>query len=286
MRRNPILHGSIILGMALLAGPAMAQLAPQYGVKPPPLAATPYVFDTAEQHGIKVTVLAKGFPRPFAIEFLPDGDLLLAERGGNLRIIHRATSAQPTLDPTPVAGLPKTAAGKSGLTDIALHPDFARNHWLYFTYLEDAPDGPLVDGTTRRTFLTLKRAKLENGRLSGVETLIQAGSSFPTASRVQVAKDGKVWVTSGGPFDNQSQELGSLNGKVLRLNEDGSIPADNPFVGKAGANPAVYSYGHRDQHGLTVHPADRTGLQRRTWPQWRRRSEPDQARRQLWLADL
>ncbi len=135
-----------------------------------------------------------------------------------------------------------------------MHPDFARNHWLYFTYLEDAPDGPLVDGTTRRTYLTLKRAKLEGGQLSGVQTLIQAGSSFPTGSRVQVAKDGKVWVTSGGPFDKQSQELGSLNGKVLRLNEDGSIPADNPFVGKAGANPAVYSYGHRDQHGLIVHP--------------------------------
>ncbi len=73
-------------------------------------ATTPYVFDTAEQHGIKVTVLAKGFPRPFAIDFLPDGDLLLAERGGNLRIIHKATTAQATLDPVPVPGLPKTAA--------------------------------------------------------------------------------------------------------------------------------------------------------------------------------
>lgn len=242
----------ILLGLALFATPALAQTAPQYGVKPPPLSSTPYVFDTAEQHGIKVTVIAKGFPRPFGIEFLPDGDLLLSERGGNLRIIHKATTAQAALDPTPIPGMPKT--GRSGLHDIALHPDFAHNHWLYFTYLEDAPDGPLVDGTTHRARLTLKRGKLENGQLTGVETLLEGTGSWPTASRVQVAKDGKVWITSGGPFDKQSQDLGSIYGKVLRVNEDGSIPADNPFVHRKGANGAIYSYGHRDQHGLIIHP--------------------------------
>jgi glucose/arabinose dehydrogenase len=240
------------LGLLLSACAASAELAPQYGVKPPPLAATPYIFDTAEQHGIKVSVLVKGFKRPFGMTFLPDGDLLISERGGDLRIVHKATSAQPMLDPEPVPGMPKT--GRAGLHDIALHPDFAHNHWLYFTYLEDAPDGPLLDGTTHRSALTLKRGKFENGRLTDVETLIKAGSSFPTGSRVRFGKDGKVWVTSGGPFDNQSQELDSLYGKVLRINDDGSIPRDNPFVGKKGANPAVYSYGHRDQHGLAIHP--------------------------------
>lgn len=240
------------LGLLLSACMASAQQAPQYGIKPPPLAATPYVFDTAEQHGIKVSVLVKGFKRPFGMAFLPDGDLLISERGGDLRIVHKATSASPMLDPEPVPGMPKT--GRAGLHDIALHPDFAHNHWLYFTYLEDAPDGPLLDGTTHRSALTLKRGKFEGGRLTNVETLITAGSSWPTASRVRFGKDGKVWVTSGGPFDTQSQELDSLYGKVLRLNDDGSIPRDNPFVGKKGANPAVYSYGHRDQHGLAVHP--------------------------------
>jgi glucose/arabinose dehydrogenase len=246
------MNKSFIAGLALFAAPALAQTAPQYGIKAPPLSATPVQFDTAEQHGIKVTVLAKGFPRPFAIEFLPDGDLLLAERGGNLRVIHKATTAQATLDPEPIAGLPKT--GRSGLHDISVHPDFARNHWLYFTYLEDAPDGPLVDGTTHRARLTLKRGKLEYGRLSDVETLFEGGGSWPTASRVEVARNGKVWMTSGAAFDEQSQDLASPYGKVLRFNEDGSIPADNPLVGKAGANPAVYSYGHRDQHGLIIHP--------------------------------
>jgi glucose/arabinose dehydrogenase len=247
-------NGLVLLGLALAGAAATAQTAPQYGVPVPKLADTPYVFDTAEQHGVKVTVLTKAIGRPFGMAFLPDGDLLISERAGELRIVHKPMTAQPVVDPAPVPGLPRTAAGKSGLLDIALHPDFARNHWLYFTYLEDAPDGPVVDGTSRRTNLTLKRAKLEGGKLTGVETLIKAGPSFPTASRVLVAKDGKVWMTSGGPFDRQSQELDSLNGKVMRLNEDGSIPADNPFVGKAGANGAVYSYGHRDQHGLTINP--------------------------------
>ena len=252
------------LGLLLFASMASAQPAPQYGVKSPPpqppqygvkpapFAATPYVFDTAEQHRIKVTVLAKGFKRPFGMAFLPGGDLLISERGGDLRIVHNPTSASPMLDPNPVPGMPKT--GRGGLHDIALHPDFARNHWLYFTYLDDAPDGPLVDGTTHRAYLTLKRGKLENGQLTDVETLVKAEASWPTASRLQFGKDGKVWVTSGSAFDNQSQDLKSFYGKVLRFNDDGSIPADNPFVGKKGANPAVYSYGHRDQHGLAVHP--------------------------------
>ncbi len=102
--------------------------------------------------------------------------------------------------------------------------------------------------------LTLKRGKLEGGKLTDVKTLIQAGASFPTASRVLVAKDSKVWMTSGGPFDRQSRNSTRSTGRCA-LNEDGSIPADNPFVGKAGANGAVYSYGHRDQHGLTINPA-------------------------------
>ena len=219
------MKGLLSLGLLLFASTAFAQQAPkygvtspppnppQYGVKPAPFAATPYVFDTAEQHGIKVTVLAKGFKRPFGMAFLPDGDPLISERGGDLRIVHNPTSASPVLDPNPVPGMPKT--GRGGLHDIALHPDFAHNHWLYFTYLDDAPDGPLVDGTTHRSFLTLKRGKLEDGRLTGVETLVKAGASWPTASRVQFGKDGKVWVTSGGPFDNQSQELESFYGKVL-----------------------------------------------------------------------
>src|SRR6201996_9858340 len=104
------MKGLLSLGVLLFAGAAAAQQGPQgvtspppnppqYGVKPAPFAATPYVFDTAEQHGIKVTVLAKGFKKPFGMAFLPDGDLLIAERGADLRIVHKPTSASPVLDP-------------------------------------------------------------------------------------------------------------------------------------------------------------------------------------------
>jgi glucose/arabinose dehydrogenase len=247
---------SPILGLALLAAPVAAQNAPQYGVPAPPLPSAPVVFDTAEQHAIKVSVLTKAIARPFALEFLPDGDLLVAERGGNLRIVHKATTPQAALDPAPIAGLPAPSVPGTnlGLLDIALHPDFARNHWLYFTFVDPVGPEKLPEGQQRTARLKLMRAKLENGRLSNVETLAEGGASFAAGARVQVAKDGKVWVTTGAPFGAAAQDLGSIYGKVLRFNEDGSIPADNPFVGKAGAYAGIYSYGHRDQHGLIIHP--------------------------------
>lgn len=253
MARNTL----VLLGLALATAPVLAQ-APQYAVPMPPLSATPYVFDTAEQHGIKVSVLTKAIARPFAMEFLPDGDLLVAERGGNLRTIHQATTAEATLDPKPVAGMPAPdpAPPSLGLLDIALHPDFARNHWLYFTYLVPAPDAKAEPGATtqRMARLRLMRGKLENGAVTQVQTLFEGGPNYPAGSRVQVAKDGKVWITTGAPFGDGAQDLSTIYGKVLRLNEDGSIPKDNPFVGKAGVNPAIYSYGHRDQHGLIINP--------------------------------
>ncbi len=246
----------ILMGLACLAGPIAAQTAPQYGVPPPPLASTPYSFDTAEQHGIKVSVLTKALARPFALEFLPDGDLLVAERGGQLRIIHKATTAESSLDPTPIAGmpLPNPPGPNLGLNDIAVHPDFARNHWLYFTFLDPIPNEKGVDGPPRNARLKIMRGKLEGGRLSSIATLAEGGISYPAGSRLQVSRDGKLWVTTGGPFGTAAQELNSFYGKVLRFNEDGSIPSDNPFVGKAGALGAIYSFGHRDQHGLVIHP--------------------------------
>jgi aldose sugar dehydrogenase len=247
---------SMILALALWAGTALAQNAPQYGITPPALATAPMQFDTAEQHGIRVTVLTKTLARPFSLEFLPDGDLLVAERGGNLRIIRQATTAGASLDPQPIAGMPQPSpkGPNVGLHDIALHPDFARNHWLYFTFLDPVPNPPGVEGPPRSARLKLMRGTLEKGQLSKVETLAEGGAQFPAGSRVQVAKDGKLWMTTGGPTGQVAQDLGSLYGKVLRFNADGSIPSDNPFVGRAGAHPAIYSYGHRDQHGLVIHP--------------------------------
>jgi glucose/arabinose dehydrogenase len=244
----------------VLAVSGTAQQPPPIGAAPVSLTSTPYVFDTAEQHKIKVTVVAKSLARPFAIEFLPNGDLLVNERGGGLRVIREATSPTASLDPQAIEGMPKPPAGSAfsvGFQDMALAPDFAKSHWLYFTYNEPAPR-PAGDTAAPDLYsfgkLTVMRGKLEGGKLTGIQTLLQGGASAALGSRLAFAKDGTLFVTSGGAFGNTSQNLSTIYGKVLHLNADGTIPKDNPFVAKAGAHPAVYSYGHRDQHGLTVHP--------------------------------
>jgi glucose/arabinose dehydrogenase len=240
----------------LLSAPAQAQQ-PPIGIEPVVLSDDPYVFDTAEQHRIKVTVLAKGFARPFAIEFLPGGDLLVMERGGDLRIVRNATGPGAAMDPAPVPGMPKLAepAFSIGVQDIALHPDFARNGLIYFTWNEPAPLPEGANPQQRQAFFRLMRARLADGRVSDVETLFAAGeASYAGGSRVAVASDGTVWVTTGAPFGPAAQDLASPYGKVLRFNADGSIPPDNPFAAREGALRAIYTLGHRDQHGLTVHP--------------------------------
>ena len=251
-----------LTGFAMAVSAAiLAQQPPKIGAAPVTLSATPYVFDTAEQHTTKVSVVAKGFARPFAIEFLPNGDMLVSERGGNLRVIRAATTTAAALDPQPIAGMPKPPAGSPfsvGLQDVALAPDFATSHWLYFTYNEPAPRPADADPATPALYsfgkLTVMRGKLENGRLTAVQTLLQGGPSAALGSRLAFAKDGTLFVTSGGAFGKTSQDLATIYGKILHLNADGSIPRGNPFVGRTGANPAIFSYGHRDQHGLTVHP--------------------------------
>jgi glucose/arabinose dehydrogenase len=251
-----------LAGLALLTSSVVvSQQAPKIGAAPTTLSATPYVFDSAEQHRIKVSVVAKGFARPFGAEFLPNGDMLVSERGGNLRVIRAATTLGAALDPKPIAGMPKPPAGSPfsvGLQDIALAPDFATSHWLYFTYNEPTARPADADPATPALYsfgkLTVMRGKLENGRLTAIQTLLQGGPSAALGSRLAFARDGTLFVTSGGAFGKTSQDLSTIYGKVLHLNADGSIPPGNPFVGRTGANPAVYSYGHRDQHGLTVHP--------------------------------
>ena len=252
-----MLKRALVAGFMIAAAAASAQQPPQPGIAPVTLGSEPYLFDTAEQHRIKVSVLAKGFPRPFAIEFLPGGDLLIVERGAGLRLLRQATG-QAQLDAGLVEGMPRPADGpfSVGVQDVALHPDFASNHWLYFTYNEPAerPEGDPTPPNQRTARLTLMRGRLENGRLSNVETLFQGGVAGALGSRVAFGQDGKVYMTAGGAYGQTAQDLATIYGKVLRLNDDGSIPADNPFVGRAGANPAIYSYGHRDHHGLLVHP--------------------------------
>jgi glucose/arabinose dehydrogenase len=214
---------------------------------PFPLPSEPILLDTFNSK-IKVSVVASGISRPFSLLVLPDGDMLVTDRyAPALRVIRDGV-----LDPAPLLGLPEIRTGfHSGLLDIEAHPDFATNHMVYFTYhkaLENEQDYAL----------TLGRARYDGGpSLSNFEELF-VGTPMTNSggSRLIFAPDGKLFVTVGGAMGRlpYAQDLMRVEGKVLRLNEDGSVPSDNPFIGRADVRPEIYSYGHRDQYGLAIHP--------------------------------
>ena len=217
------------------------------GYQATPLGSGPFIFDTAERFSFKVSVIARGMPHPWSLVFLSNGDMLIAERGGRIRLIHDGV-----LDPNPVSGVPQVlAAGNAGLFDLALDPKFNENKLLYLTYAKPTE----IDGV--RT-LTLARGKYENGKLTEVKDLFSAERTKITGgSRIAFGRDGMIYMSTGAatlPFLEAAQDPMSDYGKILRLRADGSIPPDNPFVGKAGYKPEIYSLGHRDPSGLTIHP--------------------------------
>jgi glucose/arabinose dehydrogenase len=222
---------------------------PPVGVPVPALGAGPWIVDTAEQHRIRVSVVTRGLSHPWAIAFLPDNRLLITERAGRLRVVRNGV-----LDPQPVSGLPAIRTdGNGGLMDIALHPRFETNRLIYFTYTKPVGNGM---GTP-----ALARGRLEGHALVDVKDLLvpdtYAGNSGLNG-RVTFGPDGKVYMSTGGrsqsDIANVAQDPMSLRGKVLRLNDDGTVPADNPFVGRAGYRPEIFSLGHRNTLGLIAHP--------------------------------
>jgi aldose sugar dehydrogenase len=215
------------------------------GLAQRPLPEKPVEYDTAEGQRIRVVVAAKGLTYPWSLAFLPDGGMLITERTGKLRVVRNGV-----VDPQPVAGVPASVyEGRSGdpgavhgLMDIALHPRFAENRFVYFTYTKP------VQGS--RPTIALARGNWNGTALADVRDIFvaQPGSG---ASRIAFGKDGTIFMTVGG---NDPQAPNSDGGKVLRLRDDGSIPPDNPFVGKAEYRPEIYSLGHRTSLGLAIHP--------------------------------
>jgi glucose/arabinose dehydrogenase len=212
-----------------------------------PLPEGPFEYPTGEDMDIRVSVVTKELSFPFSITFLPDGTMLVTERAGRLRVIRGGK-----LDPTPVPGGPASySAGESGLPgavhgymDIALHPQFERNQLIYLSYTKPLPDN--------RTAAAVARARFTGNALADVRDVFVADETTGGPMPLAFGRDGKLYVaTSGG----DAQDPSLYSGKVLRLNEDGTAPADNPFVGKEGYKPEIYTLGHRNSLGLTVHPA-------------------------------
>jgi glucose/arabinose dehydrogenase len=211
---------------------------------------------TTAAAAVRVTSI-KGFVYPWALAFLPNGDMLVTEQGRNtLRIVRSGV-----LDPTPITGLPagitSTRRDTAGV-DIAVHPRFAENRFIYVAYWK-----PRAGGGGVRT------AVLVRGRFDGGSTLADVREIFesaswtdgPSAARLVFGRDGKIYLAIGAPgFANElgstswAQDPAEHGGKILRLNDDGSTPSDNPFVGRRGYRPEIYALGIRNALGLTVHP--------------------------------
>lgn len=226
----------------LLNGPLLAQ---PVGVPVPPLGAGPWVFATAEQPGIRVSVLARGLEHPWGLAFLPGGEMLVTERPGRLRIVRT-----DGLDPVAVTGVPEVrAVGNGGLQDVAIHPEFAHNGLVYLTYIK-----PMEN---RQGAPTLAVGRLESSTLVELRDLIVTepfeGNSGLNG-RVAFGRDGKLYFSTGGRVEDAAQDPLSLRGKVLRLEPDGSVPVDNPFVGNLAYRPEIYTLGHRNTLGLIQHP--------------------------------
>jgi glucose/arabinose dehydrogenase len=206
---------------------------------------------------IHVVTIAYGLVRPWHLTFLPGGtDLLVTELPGNLRVLRAGK-----LDPQPIAGWPADALHARSMNSVVLHPDFARNRLLYFSYVKGRDGGD--------TTIALARGRFDGSSLSGVEDVFVADAwgTGATAGRLEVGPDRLLYLTVGdrdagnttddASYRMKAQDLSSHVGKVLRLRDDGTAPADNPFVGREGARPEIYTYGHRNVQGLAWHP--RTG---------------------------
>ena len=197
---------------------------------------------------IRVVPIAQGLESPWSMVFLPSGDILVTERPGRLRLISNGK-----LQEEPIAGLPEIQFGThGGLLDVALHPNFASNNWVYLTYSKGGEKGVTT---------AVARGRLDDKRLVDVKDVFvfdawTKGSLNP-GSRVVFDKDGMLYASVGdrGPTTEPlSQDLNVHNGKIVRLHDDGRTPADNPFVNKTGVRPEIWSYGHRNPQGMTVNP--------------------------------
>ena len=210
----------------------------------------------SEEGDFRVEIVADGLKNPWGMVKLPDGRFLVTEKGGQMRIVENGKLLE-----NPVEGVPGVAVGgQGGLLDIRLHPDYAKNGWIYLSFSKALPKGPLT---------SVVRGRLKGNRFEDVETIFVppagegSGGGVHFGCRIVFDGMGHVFFSIGDRGDvttpaNQAQRLDNVKGKVHRLNDDGSVPADNPFVNQAGARSSIWSYGNRNPQGLAIQPG--TGL--------------------------
>ena len=207
-----------------------------------PLPVGPMILETAEQPRIRVIALTTELMHPWGLAFLPDGTMLVTERPGRLRVIRNGK-----LDASPVSGVPQVSAiGLNGLMDVAVHPRFSETRLVYLTYSKP------MDGN--RSTAALARGRFDGHSLQDVKELFAAQPNASGTTRIAFGKDGSLYMTIQGASGNRAQDPNDIAGKILRLNDDGSVPKDNPFVDRPGYRPEIFTLGHRSNVGIEVHP--------------------------------
>jgi glucose/arabinose dehydrogenase len=231
----------VVIAACMVAG---ARVPPHGEAQEAPRSPTPKPVKAA----VRVETVASGLEHPWALAFLPDGRMLVTERPGRLRIVERDGRVSE-----PLGGVPEVQARRQGgLLDVALDPHFAENRLVYLSYAEPGPGG--TAGTA------VARGRLGKDRLENVRVIYQQQPKVRGAnhfgSRLVFARDGTLFVTQGDRFAyrDRVQDLSASIGKIVRINPDGSVPRDNPFVGRNGARPEIWSYGHRNVQSAALHP--------------------------------
>jgi glucose/arabinose dehydrogenase len=251
MTFSALLRWLVLAAMVMaVAALGQQQQVPRPGISVPPLGDGPFIFDTGEQHRIRIMVVTKGLSHPWSLAFLPSGDLLITERAGRLRVFRNGA-----LDPNPVAGVPAVQAqGLMGLMDLALHPKFSENKLVYFTYHKPNPAPNLPANSPG--VITLARGRWDGNALADVKDIFSAIPDT-NASRIVFGRDGMIYMSVGiadPPNAARAQDPNDLAGKVLRLKDDGTVPPDNPFAGRAGHRSEIFTMGHRNPLALVVNP--------------------------------
>jgi aldose sugar dehydrogenase len=220
------------------------------------LAGTEIAGDTvlkSAHHDYRIVTVVESLIQPWSIAFLPDGDMLITERPGRLRIVR-----QGKLLPQAVEGVPQALhSSQGGLLEVMPHPNFASNRLLYLSYSKAHADG-------KQSTTAVVRGRFEKDQLTGVEQLFESISQGRGhfGGKLAIDKSGYLWISLGDrqvpPEGNleahPAQDLTNHHGKMIRIHEDGRVPTDNPFVNQTGARPEIWSYGHRNIQGLAIHP--------------------------------
>ncbi len=220
------------------------------------------LLQAAVAQGVRPETVASGLQNPWAVAFLPDGRFLVSERAGRLRVVEPGGKVGPA-----VQGLPEVASGgQGGLLDVLLDADFANNQVLYFCFSEPGA------GQTNSTALARATLSADLTRLGDVKVIFSQKPKFASSlhfgcrivesrarglnAKVDGKADGKLFLMLGERFSRamDAQLLGNHHGKTVRINKDGSVPPDNPFLNRAGALPEIWSYGHRNPQGATLAP--------------------------------